>query len=59
MKTAAFEITAEITAVRPDYKPLARTLLEEIRTFFSDPENEADYQRWLMERKKVERRKNA
>ena len=46
----------EMAAVRPDYKPLARSMLDGIREFFSDPANEADYQQWLMDRKKTERR---
>ena len=44
------EISVERAAVKPDYRPLARTLLDEIREFFRDPKNEADYQAWLKER---------
>lgn len=47
---AIFSIESETAAVRPDYNPLARTLLDEIRDFFTDPENEADFQRWKAER---------
>lgn len=50
MKTVALEIESEVAAVKPDYKPLARTLLDEIRSFYTDPENEAEFQRWLAER---------
>lgn len=45
-------VTTETAAVRPDYKALARQLLDEIRTFFNDPEHEAEYQRWLNEQKR-------
>ena len=36
-------VTTETAAVRPDYKALARQLLDEIRTFFNDPEHEAEF----------------
>lgn len=50
MTEAIFSIESEMAAVRPDYKPLARALLDEIRDFFTDPENEAAFQRWKAER---------
>lgn len=45
-------VTTETAAVRPDYRPLARQLLDEMRRYFEDPEHEADFQRWLKEQKK-------
>ena len=42
-------IEAESCEVRPDYKSLARVLLDEINEFFRDPENEREYQEWLKE----------
>lgn len=40
------EISSETAAVRIDYRPLSRELLGEIRAFFADPRNEAEYQEW-------------
>lgn len=42
-------IETETSAVRPDYRNLARVLLDEINEFFRDPENEREYQEWLKE----------
>lgn len=48
-------ITATKSATKPDYKPLARVLLEEINRFFEDPANQADYEKWLEEYRKEKR----
>ena len=41
-----------ISQERKSYDTLARTLLDEIRAFFADPENEAEFQRWKEERRR-------
>ena len=43
-------VQVEITETKPDYMPLARGLLEDVRAFFDDPENEAAFQAWMAER---------
>lgn len=49
MQERALEIKSEIVAVRPDYKTLARALLDECRELFTDSDVEADFQRWKSE----------
>ena len=44
-------VTVEKAAVKPDYKPLARVLLEEFRAFFDNPENEKLYEEWKKQEK--------
>lgn len=50
MTQTIFQVETEMLTFQPDYKPLARALLDEIRDFFTDPENEAAFQRWKEER---------
>ena len=38
---------------QPFYEPLAFALLEDIRAFFQQPENELEYQEWLKDPEKV------
>lgn len=48
--TEALAIQVEICDTQPDYMPLARGLVDPIRAFFEDPENEAAFQAWMAER---------
>ncbi len=43
-------VQVEITEAKPDYMPLARVLLEDVRTFFEDPENEREFREWMKTR---------
>lgn len=43
-------VQVEITEAKPDYMPLARCLLEEIRSFYEDPEHEREFQEWMKTR---------
>lgn len=36
----------EVAAVRPRYGSIGAALLDEIRLFFEDPRNEAEFQAW-------------
>ena len=40
------EISVDVTAGQPEYKQLARELLDEMQSFFADPANEAEFQEW-------------
>ena len=46
MEKAALVVETEIAAVRPDYRLLAVPLLDEMRAFYSAPENEKAFQEW-------------
>lgn len=48
--TATLPVTATMSREQPFLEPLAFALLEDIRAFFQDPENEAEYQAWLANR---------
>lgn len=43
-------IEIEMVNVKPDYRPLGRTLLEAVRKFYEDPENEKAFQEWKRKR---------
>lgn len=42
--------TGAMCRTRPFLEPLAFAMLEEIRAYFQDPENEAEFQRWQAKR---------
>ena len=46
------QMTVEVEYIReePDFKPLARYLLDQAFDFFKDPENERAFQEWKRER---------
>lgn len=53
-KSAIKTVSAEMAVgCMPQYDVLAEALLPQIRDFFADPETEAEFQRWLKERKEV------
>ena len=59
MRNAALVVKAEMAAVRPEYRLLAAPLLDEMRAFYSDPENERAFQEWKAARNRKEvKRKN-
>lgn len=43
-------VDVKVKAEGKYYEPLAGELLEEIRAFFEDPENEKGFQAWMRER---------
>lgn len=51
-KAGALPVKGTMCRKKPYYTPLAETLLEEIRAYFQNPENEAEFQAWLAEQKK-------
>lgn len=51
-KNEALRITGGMCMKKPFYAPLAQTLLEEIRAYFEEPENEREFQAWLKTQEK-------
>lgn len=43
---AELPVECRMSATRPDYRPAAPRLAEEIRKWFEDPEHEREYQEW-------------
>lgn len=59
MGKEALVLVTEMAAVHPDYRLLAAPLLDEMRAFYSDPENERAFQEWKAARNRKEvKRKN-
>ena len=44
------QIEVVYTNQQPDYKPLARHLLDRIIEWYADPENEREFQEWKARR---------
>ena len=45
------KIVVAMSKTKPDYRPLAIELLDEIRRFYKDPEHEKAFQEWKAKRK--------
>lgn len=50
MAKEELRIVATMCRKKPDYQPLAQSLLPVIRAYFQDPENEKKFQEWLKEK---------
>ena len=48
----ALPATGAMCQTKPYLEPLAFALLEDIRAYFQDPENEAEFQRWRTEQER-------
>jgi len=51
MAKEELRIVATMCRKKPDYQPLAQSLLPVIRAFYENPENEKEFQEWLKKRK--------
>lgn len=51
-KEAELRIVATMCRKKPNYTPLAQTLLPIIRAYFQDPKNEAEFQAYIKEKEK-------
>ena len=49
-KAEKLQVVGTMCRKKPFYAPLASVLLEEIRAFFQDPKNEAEFQEWMKNR---------
>lgn len=52
--TDAIDATGTMTSQKPFLEPLAFALLDEIRAWYQNPENEAEFQRWQAAREAQE-----
>ena len=53
---SALRVEGAMCDQQPFYEPLAFALLEDIRAFFQQPENEQEYQEWLKYPEKVRKK---
>ena len=54
MRQQELRIEAYRVPVKPDYKPLARHLLEKMIKWYEDPEHMREYEEWKKERERTE-----
>ena len=53
---SALRVEGAMCDQQPFLEPLAFALLEDIREFFQQPENEQEYQEWLKDPEKVRKK---
>ncbi len=55
-KNDALPVVGEMCSTVPFLEPLAFALLDDVRAFFRDPANEAEYQEWRRDPEAVRRK---